>query len=145
MTDSTDLERRYRRLLAAYPKAFREEHEQEMLAVLMADADAGRRRPDVATAADLLGHGIWARLRYSSFMSPFARKHPILVIWVRILSGLWLFIFTGYLCSYGMWWSLSLLAPAALHFYLAVRLGQYVQRQSQDGSPPSEPPPVAGA
>jgi hypothetical protein len=31
MTDSTHPERRYRRLLACYPQAFREEHEDEML------------------------------------------------------------------------------------------------------------------
>jgi hypothetical protein len=36
MTDSAHLERRYRRLLAFYPKAFRREHEQEIVSVLMA-------------------------------------------------------------------------------------------------------------
>jgi hypothetical protein len=38
MTHSSRLERRYRSLLALYPKAFRREHEQEILSVLMADA-----------------------------------------------------------------------------------------------------------
>jgi hypothetical protein len=38
MTDSTHLERRYRRLLAFYPKVFWGEHEQEILSVLMAGA-----------------------------------------------------------------------------------------------------------
>jgi hypothetical protein len=41
MTDSSGLERRYRRLLALYPRAFRTEREEEMLAVLMAGAAEG--------------------------------------------------------------------------------------------------------
>ena len=45
MSDSADLERRYRQLLACYPRAFRREHEQEILAVLMAGADEGQQRP----------------------------------------------------------------------------------------------------
>jgi len=36
VSDSAKLERRYRRLLACYPRAFRQEHEQEILGVLMA-------------------------------------------------------------------------------------------------------------
>lgn len=35
MTDSGDLERRYRRLLHCYPRAFRRLHEDEILAVLL--------------------------------------------------------------------------------------------------------------
>jgi len=45
MSNSTDLQRRYRRLLAFYPHAFRREHEQEILSVLMDDAEPGQRRP----------------------------------------------------------------------------------------------------
>ena len=47
MSDATQLERGYRRLLAFYPTAFRREHEQEMLAVLLAGAAEGQRRPTV--------------------------------------------------------------------------------------------------
>jgi hypothetical protein len=35
MTESAGLERRYRRLLAAYPQSFRREQEDEVLAVLL--------------------------------------------------------------------------------------------------------------
>jgi hypothetical protein len=56
------LERRYRRLLALYPRAFRREHEEEMLTVLLAGAGAGRR-PAVAEVADLLRSAAWARFR----------------------------------------------------------------------------------
>jgi hypothetical protein len=43
MNDDSALERRYRRLLACYPGAFRREHEHEMLSVLMAGAEQGQR------------------------------------------------------------------------------------------------------
>jgi hypothetical protein len=56
------LERRYRRLLALYPRAFRYAHEEEMLGVLL--AGAGRRRhPGVAETADLLRSAAWTRFR----------------------------------------------------------------------------------
>jgi uncharacterized membrane protein (UPF0136 family) len=63
MTDQTNLERRYRRLLAWYPRAFRRENGQEILAVLMAGAPDGQRRPGVAVAVDLIRSGLWMRLR----------------------------------------------------------------------------------
>jgi hypothetical protein len=63
MTDQSLLERRYRRLLALYPRPFRREHEEEMLVVLLACARAGRRRPGAADSANLLFHAVWVRLR----------------------------------------------------------------------------------
>jgi hypothetical protein len=65
MTDQDHLERAYRRLLAWYPRAFREEHGQEILAVLMAGAPDGQRRPGLAESADLIRSGLWMRLRPS--------------------------------------------------------------------------------
>lgn len=59
------LERRYRRLLAWYPASWRREHEEEILAVLMATADDDRDRPRVAEVADLLRSAIGMRLRPS--------------------------------------------------------------------------------
>jgi hypothetical protein len=55
MTDSPSLERGYRRILALYPRAFRSESEEEILAVLMATARKGQRRVGLAEAADLIG------------------------------------------------------------------------------------------
>jgi hypothetical protein len=63
MTEATNLERCYRRLLAWYPRAFRREHEEEMLVVLTAGARDGRRRPGLADSADLIRNAIWMRLR----------------------------------------------------------------------------------
>ena len=49
MTDHEHLERAYRRLLAWYPREFRHENGPEILAVLMADAAPGQRRPSPRT------------------------------------------------------------------------------------------------
>ena len=65
MTDQERLERAYRRLLGWYPRDFRRENEQEILAVLMADAPDGKHRPGLAEAADLIRGGLWMRLRPS--------------------------------------------------------------------------------
>jgi hypothetical protein len=65
MTDQAKLERGYRRLLAWYPRAFRQENEQEILAVLMACATDGQSRPGLAESADLIRSGLWMRLRPS--------------------------------------------------------------------------------
>jgi hypothetical protein len=54
MTGPSRLERRYRRVLACYPKAFRRESEEEILAVLLATAAPGQRRAGLAESADLL-------------------------------------------------------------------------------------------
>jgi hypothetical protein len=63
VSDSADLERRYRRLLACYPRAFRHDREQEILAVLMAGAEEGQQRPRLGEAADLIRSSIRMRLR----------------------------------------------------------------------------------
>jgi hypothetical protein len=63
MTDRASLERRYRRLLAWYPRAFRQENGEEILAVLMACAPEGQREPGLAASADLIRSGLWMRLR----------------------------------------------------------------------------------
>jgi hypothetical protein len=54
------LERGYRRLLAWYPRSFRREHDDEMLAVLMAGARDGQRRPRLMEAADVLRSALLA-------------------------------------------------------------------------------------
>jgi hypothetical protein len=80
MSDSADLERRYRRLLAWYPRAFRREHEQEMLSVMMAGAHEGQQRPGLAEAADLIQHAIWMRLR-----PRVSRSQPTVLWAVRLM------------------------------------------------------------
>jgi hypothetical protein len=65
MTDQEHLERAYRRLLAWYPRAFRDENGPEILAVLMAGAPDDKHRPGLAESADLIRSGLWMRLRPS--------------------------------------------------------------------------------
>jgi hypothetical protein len=65
VTHSADLERSYGRLLALYPSAFRSQHEQEILAVLMAGADEGQQRPRPGEAVNLIRHALWMRLGLS--------------------------------------------------------------------------------
>ena len=65
MTDQEHLERAYRRLLSWYPREFRDENGPEILAVLMAGAPDGQRRPGLAESADVIRSGLWLRLRPS--------------------------------------------------------------------------------
>ncbi|WP_033430835.1 hypothetical protein [Saccharothrix syringae] len=58
----TELERRYRRLLALYPRDHRERHGEEMLDVLLAGS-AGRARPGPRAAADVLWGAVRLHLR----------------------------------------------------------------------------------
>jgi hypothetical protein len=124
MNDDRGLERRYRRLLACYPAAFRREHEHEMLSVLMAGAEQGQRWPRVAQVADLLRAATSMRLR-SRLRTSWAweYRHRRVTVPVRILSGLWLVALTAILYGYGVggWWGLLLIPAAAAHFYVAYR------------------------
>jgi len=54
MTESERLERGYRRIVACYPRSFRRESEEEIVAVLMATAQPGQRRVSLAEYADLI-------------------------------------------------------------------------------------------
>lgn len=59
----SDLESRYRRLLAWYPWSHRRVYEEEMLAVLIAGARTGQRRPTLGEAANLVVSGLRAHAR----------------------------------------------------------------------------------
>ena len=57
------LERRYARLLGWYPEPFRSAHAQEVLAVLMAGAGEGQRRPRPREYSDMIRSAVGMRLR----------------------------------------------------------------------------------
>jgi hypothetical protein len=59
---SAGLERRYRRLLAWYPRAYRRENGEEILAVLLACARNGQQRPGLVESADLIKGAMRSRL-----------------------------------------------------------------------------------
>jgi hypothetical protein len=65
MTGAADLERRYRRWLRWYPKSFRQDHEAEILEVLMTGAREGQRQPELVECLDLLRSALWMWLRPS--------------------------------------------------------------------------------
>jgi hypothetical protein len=66
MTGQEKLERGYRRVLACYPRSFRSDSEDEILAVLLATADEGQQRVRLAEAADLIRGALRMRLRPES-------------------------------------------------------------------------------
>ncbi len=59
---SAQLERAYRRLVSCYPRSFRRESTEEIVAVLLATARADQRRPTLLEAADLLRGALRMRL-----------------------------------------------------------------------------------
>ena len=63
MNGRAGLERGYRRLLACYPRRFRDEQGEELLAVLLASARDGQHRPGLIDSADLVRSGLGMRLR----------------------------------------------------------------------------------
>lgn len=63
MTAHSELERRYRQRLALYPRAYRREHEDEMLAVLMQAAAPDQEFPRLAETVDLVRGALRMRFR----------------------------------------------------------------------------------
>ncbi len=57
MNETASLERGYRRVLACYPKSFRRENGDEILAVLVASAKEGQHRVGLAECAALTRGG----------------------------------------------------------------------------------------
>ena len=134
MTNSSRLERRYRSLLALYPKAFRREHEQEILSVLMAAAAEGQTRPRLAESADLVRSAIFMRLRQTKVPTSWEYRHARLMLPIRVVTGVWFVFLTAMLYGYGRggWWGALLVPAATLHFYIAYRL---IHRPAQPARP----------
>jgi hypothetical protein len=138
-TNARRLERRYRHLLALYPKAFRQEQQQEILAVLMAAAREDQRRPRLAESADLVTNAIVMRVRHTKVPTSWEYRHARFVVPARIVIGIWLLFLTAVLYGYGRggWWGAVLIPAATLHFYIAYRLIH--PRQPASDSAPREP------
>ena len=60
---------------------------------------------------------------------PYGRRHPQTVAWVRAAVAIWLLVLAGIFWSRGYHWGAALLAPAALHLWLARRLFARAGRQ----------------
>jgi hypothetical protein len=124
MSDTADLERRYRRLLRCFPARYRREHEQEILSVLMARAAEGQRRPGLADSVDLVLSAIFMRWREVTRQPrwQWERRHPRLIVRMRVAIGIWLLVLGAILLGKGYSLGALMVVPAALHFYLAYRL-----------------------
>jgi hypothetical protein len=88
MNSTASLERGYRRLLAFYPRAFRRENEDEILAVLLATADQDQRRPGLAISADLIRSGLLMRLRPTVPHSARTVRAAVRLIYLAALAEL---------------------------------------------------------
>ena len=96
MTESAGLERGYRRLLACYPRAYRRDHADEILAVLMAGAGEEQRRPRLAESADLFWSAVKMRLRgraptsenrpWADALALFSLVAPVFLLLVDVLA-----------------------------------------------------------
>jgi hypothetical protein len=132
VSDLAELERRYQRLLALYPKAFRREHEQEMLSVLIAGAAEGQRRPSLDEAIDLVSNAIFMRLWQMFtrlFVRPYEVRHRRLLWGFRIVFGFVLLGVAMVALSYGSWWALWFFAGAAADYVLGYRIYRIAQSQ----------------
>ena len=54
-------------------------------------------------------------------------RHPRRAARVRVSIGVWLIVAAAIVCADGHWCGVLLLAPAALHFWLAYRVLRRVQ------------------
>ena len=97
MTGAAGLERGYRRLAACYPRRFRDEHGEELLAVLLASARDGQRRPGLLESADLVKNGLGMRLRpdnsrsarqgWSDALAAYSLAGPVLLLLTTITGA----------------------------------------------------------
>ena len=122
MTNHSPLERRYRRWLALYPKSFRADREDEMVAVLMQGADPDQTRPRAREAANLATHGL--RRRAGRFPSDWERAHATVMFPARIVIALWLCLLSTLLVVYqrGELWLVLLVPAIVLHLCIAYRI-----------------------
>jgi hypothetical protein len=100
VSEPAALEWRYRRLLAWYPRSFRRQQEDEMLAVLMAGARPGQRRPGLLEIVDVLRSALGMRLvlaitslrtgrsnqRWTDALALFSVAAPVFLVIVAILE-----------------------------------------------------------
>ncbi|KXK61939.1 hypothetical protein AWW66_10890 [Micromonospora rosaria] len=88
----TDLERRYRWLLRAYPADYRRERGAELVGTYLDLAGPGRRWPSPADATDLLRGGVRQRLRAAGAddLTPGVRLAAALaLLTATTLAGIW--------------------------------------------------------
>ncbi|MFV2101371.1 hypothetical protein [Micromonospora sp. LOL_024] len=91
----TALERRYRRLLLAYPADYRRDRGDEIVGTYLDLADGGRRWPSPSDAADLVRGGLRQRLRaaVATDLIPGVRLAGLLALaTATFLAGFWMVV-----------------------------------------------------
>lgn len=87
MISATDcpssLERGYRRLVRLYPRSFRRENEDEIIAVLLSSAFEGQHRPGLAESLDLLRGA--ARMHLGLSRSPRTVLYAVRLMYLGVL------------------------------------------------------------
>jgi len=81
---SAQLERGYRRLVRYYPRSFRQQNTEEIIAVLLATARPGQRHPSPAEAADLLRGA--ARMRLGLSRCPRSVLYAVRLMYLGALA-----------------------------------------------------------
>lgn len=111
----TRLERRYRRLLRAYPAGYRRAHGDELVEILLDSAEPGRHSPELREAAGLLVGGLRTRVEHaaSGLAWPDGLHLGVTVLAVANLAALLPFV-----AAIPLWTALSALT------LLAVLLGR---------------------
>jgi len=85
-SESAELERWYRRLVACYPRSFRSQNTEEIIAVLLATAHDDQRRPSISEAADLLRGAV--RMRMGMSRSPWTVRSAVRLMWLGAIGQL---------------------------------------------------------
>jgi hypothetical protein len=90
--DQAELERRYRRLLWAYPRSYRHAHGDDLLTTLMDAAEPGRSRPTRADVVDLARGALRQRFRLPLGVYPVvaALLAALILGAIGAASGSWL-------------------------------------------------------
>ena len=92
-SESAELERWYRRLVACYPRSFRSETTEELISVLLATARVDQRRPSIPEAADLLRGA--ARMRMGMSRSPWTVRTAVRLMCLGAVGQLAVLITTA--------------------------------------------------
>lgn len=125
------LERAYRCLLRAYPRAYRRRHGPEIVTTLLEMAEPGQRRPSRAEAWHLLGSGLRQRFRLPA-------GRPL----ARVIAVLALLVGGGLGSAVGSWAAEQTFAElpgraaiAAVHATAVGAPGEETSYASREGSP----------
>jgi hypothetical protein len=116
MSDTTALERSYRRILACYPRSFLRENADEVLAVLLDTAAKGQTRVRLAEAWDLVRGGVRMRL-WPAAPRPRAVRAAVTLMLAGAAAELATTIAAAAVWAIGLASVVLIFTPAACRYY----------------------------